>query len=114
MDEEFQKYCERRNMSNAEALRAMVREVLKEDDNSTLFESVEEPGTSVQTLAGFGIVFAWLSAILQYTITINEFASPSAAVAMWTLHSLLMALAAGFIVVAVTMAVLIYPQDDSG
>jgi len=115
MDEEFQRYCDKRDMSNAEALRAMVREVLEEDDvDSTFFGSPELAGTLAQLLALFGIAAALLSAVVQWAVAVGFFVtSPAAAAALGTLQNFLWAVAAALVAVSVAMTVAIYLEGDS-
>lgn len=113
-DEEFEQFRDKRDMSTSEALRAMVREALQEDDDvSAVFGSVEEPGTFAQILASLGIVFGVLSATVQWGLTVGIFvANPVAAAALGTLHSLLLAVAAVLVASAVIMAVAMYLEGD--
>jgi uncharacterized membrane protein len=114
-DEEFEQFRDKRDMSTSEALRAMVREALQEDDDvSAVFGSVEEPGTFAQILASLGIVFGVLSATVQWGVTVGIFVpNPVAAAALGTLQSLLLAVAAVLVASAVIMAVVMYLEGDS-
>jgi len=113
-DEEFEQFRDKRDMSTSEALRAMVREALQEDDDvSAVFGSVEEPGTFAQILASLGIVFGVLSATVQWGVTVGIFVPNSvAAAALGTLQSLLLAVAAVLVASAVIMAVAMYLEGN--